>query len=390
MKEDKPMKLKIISSIIALTFSSAISASEIPASNTANSDLLNVHNRCIVQFNDAVDSFEVKGLAHGLAKKANASIKHTYQHSIKGFTINVPCMAAAKAFDQNAAIKSLSADGIVSISKGKPIKKAPAQEMSYGTARVGGPGNGTGYTAWVIDTGVDLEHPDLNVDSKRGFTVFSRRGSPSMNDENGHGTHVAGTIGALDNNIGSLGVAPNTTIVPIRVLDHNGSGSYSGVIAGIDYVAANADASDCVNMSLGGGVSDAIDDAVTGAAESSGAFFVLAAGNEGDDANNHSPSRAGGNYADDNIWTISAIDSGDTMPSWSNYGSAVAFAAPGVNIFSLWKNGGVKTISGTSMAAPHACAVIMLNGGIPNSDGDATSAPDSNDPNNSVAPIIHL
>ena len=88
------MKLKIISSMIALTFSGAISANEVPASNTANSELLNVHNRCIVQFNDAVDSSEVRGLAHGLANKANASIKHIYQHSIKGFTINAPCMAA--------------------------------------------------------------------------------------------------------------------------------------------------------------------------------------------------------------------------------------------------------------------------------------------------------
>jgi len=379
------MKLKIIPSLIAVALSSAISANEVPASNTANSELLNVHNRCIVRFDDALDSSEVKGLAHGLANKANASIKHIYQHSIKGFTLNAPCTAATKAFANHASLKSLSADGVISINKSrKPVKEEPApsetQEISYGTTRVGGTIDGTGYTAWIIDTGVDLTHSDLNVDSSRGFTVFSRRGRPSMNDENGHGTHVAGTIGALDNTLGSLGVAPNSTIVPVRVLDRNGSGSYSGVIAGIDHVAAFANSGDCVNMSLGGGVSKEIDDAVIAAA-AKGAFFVLAAGNDGDDAKNHSPARAEGL----NVWTISAVDINDKMPLWSNHGSHVDYAAPGVSIFSLWKNGGTNTISGTSMAAPHACAVIMMTHGYPSTDSSAINDPDGN-----ADPIIHL
>lgn len=126
-------------------------------------------------------------------------------------------------------------------------------------------------------------------------------------------------------------------------------------------------------MSLGGGVSEVLDKAVTDAASKSGAFFVLAAGNEGDNANNHSPARADGAY----VWTISAVDSNDNMPSWSNYGNPpVDFAAPGVSIFSLWKDGGTRTISGTSMAAPHACAVIMLAGGSPGSDGVVNRDPD--------------
>jgi len=391
------MKLKIIPSLMVATLSGTISANEVPASYTANSETLNVHNRCIVRFNDALDSSEVKGLAHGLATKANASIKHIYKHSIKGFTINTPCSAAAKAFGKNASVSSFSADGVVSINKGKPIKEDPTnteeppQAVSYGTIRVGSAEvinnsvnsteDGTGYTAWVIDTGVDLTHPDLNIDTSRGFTVFSRRGRPSLNDENGHGSHVAGTIGAINNTIGSLGVAPNTTIIPVRVLDRNGSGSYSGVLAGIDHVAYHASKGDCVNMSLGGGISSTLDDAVTGAALSSGAFFALAAGNEGDDANNHSPARAEGV----NVWTISAIDNNDNMPSWSNYGSHVDYAAPGVSIFSLWKNGGSKTISGTSMATPHACAVLMLTNGSPSTNGTA-----NNDPDNTSDPIIHL
>lgn len=134
-------------------------------------------------------------------------------------------------------------------------------------------------------------------------------------------------------------------------------------------------------MSLGGGVSQELDDAVVAASNSSGAFFVLAAGNDGDDANNHSPARANGN----NIWTISATDANDVMASWSNYGSAVDYAAPGVSIFSLWKDGGTNTISGTSMASPHACTVIMMTNGNPSTDGTA-----SNDPDGNPDPIIHL
>jgi len=203
-----------------------------------------------------------------------------------------------------------------------------------------------------------------------------------MEDQNGHGSHVAGTIGALDNSTGALGVAPNTTVIPVRVLDRRGSGTTSGVIAGVDFVGANASSGDCANMSLGGSVSQVLDDAVVAAAQSSGAYFVLAAGNDGDNANNHSPARANGNR----VFTISATDSNDNMPSWSNYGNPpVDYAAPGVSIFSLWKNGGTNTISGTSMAAPHACAVIMMSNGNPSSDGSA-----GNDPDGNADPIIHL
>ncbi len=337
-----------------------------------NDDLANVHNRCIVEFNN--DVTDVRGKANALAHRANSSLKHVYANSIKGMAINMPCSAAERAFGGDAAIKSMTPDSVVSISKGKPGGGggSAGQQVSYGTYRVGGPLDGTGYTAWVIDSGVDLDHPDLNVDASRGFTSISNGG---MDDQNGHGTHVAGTIGAIDNSIGSLGVAPNTTIVPVRVLDRRGSGSTSGVIAGIDHVAANASPGDCANMSLGGGVSSALDNAVIAAAQSSGAYFVLAAGNDGDHANNHSPARANGNR----VFTISAVDSNDNMPSWSNYGNPpVDYAAPGVSIFSLWKSGGTNTISGTSMASPHACAVIMLNNGNPGTDGTAGNDPDGN------------
>jgi len=382
---------KIMISVVAsFTLCGTLYAGETAPANTSDADLLNVHNRCIVSLKDDIDASQVRGIAKAMALKGNSTIQYIYKNSIRGFTINMPCQAASVAFGDNRDIDSMTPDSIITISKGKPVRNVtpPAtQEVSYGTLRVGGGDavDRSDHQAWVIDTGIDLTHSDLNVDEDQGFSVFRRGKKVIMDDGNGHGTHVAGIIGAIDNEQGSLGVAPNTTVIPVRVLNNQGSGTTSGVIAGIDFVAANASPGDCVNMSLGGGISTILDDAVINASNSSEAYFVLAAGNEGDNIENHSPAGADGVY----IWTISAIDINDTMPSWSNVGNnvgnSVDYAAPGVGIFSLWKDGGTRTISGTSMAAPHACAVIMMTGGFPSSDGNA-----SDDRDEVPDPIIHF
>ncbi|MBT8295515.1 MAG: S8 family peptidase, partial [Gramella sp.] len=259
--------------------------------------------------------------------------------------------------------------------KGKPSGGgSSAQETPYGISRVNG---GEAYTgsnvAWVVDTGIDLDHEDLNVDASRGFNAFtSGKDGRSLDDGNGHGTHVAGTIAALDNNVGVIGVAAGATVVPVKVLDSRGSGSYSGVVAGVDYIGANGSNGDVANMSLGGPVSEALDDAVK-AASASGVKFVLAAGNESDDANNHSPARVNGA----NIYTISAVDINDNFASFSNFGNPpVDYAAPGVAIKSTWKGGGYNTISGTSMASPHAAGVLLL--GNASTSGTANGDPDGN------------
>ncbi|MDH3322418.1 MAG: S8 family serine peptidase, partial [Flavobacteriaceae bacterium] len=239
----------------------------------------------------------------------------------------------------------------------------------WGITRVGGGSYNGSATAWIIDSGIDLDHPDLNVDVARSASFLSRG---DADDQNGHGTHVAGTVAAIDNAIGVVGVAPGATVVAVRVLDRRGSGSTSGVIAGVDYVAANAQNGDVANMSLGGGVSTTLDNAVIAAA-ASGVKFALAAGNESDDANNHSPARA--NHA--NIYTVSAMDSNDNFASFSNYGNPpIEFCAPGVSIASLWKSGGYNTISGTSMAAPHVCGLLLL--GNVAKDGTVNNDPDGN------------
>ncbi|MCL1123000.1 S8 family serine peptidase [Shewanella surugensis] len=361
---------------------------------SSSSELHNVHLQCIVRFHDNLPSSEITGRANNLLAKANkgsttqVKLKHVYQHSIKGFTISMPCAAAQRAFGDDTEIDSFTPDSIITINRGKPIKPGKGdsantvlQSTPWGVTRVGGSHSAVGMRAWVIDTGIDLSNQDLHIDSSVGFSAFTKGKNAGMNDGHGHGTHVAGTIAAIDNDIDVVGVAAGATVVPIKVLDSRGSGSTSGVIAGIDHVAAHASAGDCANMSLGGGISPSLDAAVL-AASHKGIFFVLAAGNDSDDANNHSPARVEGS----NIFTISAIDITDTMPSWSNWGNPpVDFSAPGVNVLSLKRGGGTSTMSGTSMAAPAACGVILYTGGSPTSDGTA-----KNDPDNNPDLIIHF
>ncbi|MGI3081210.1 S8 family peptidase, partial [Vibrio alginolyticus] len=206
--------------------------------------------------------------------------------------------------------------------------------------------DGTGVTAYVIDTGVNNAHVEFGGRSVSGYDFVDNDADAS--DCNGHGTHVAGTIG------GSLyGVAKNVNLVGVRVLSCTGSGSTSGVIAGVDWVAANASGPSVANMSLGGGQSVALDSAVQSAVQS-GVSFMLAAGNSNADACNYSPARVASGV------TVGSTTSTDARSSFSNWGSCVDVFAPGSQIKSAWYDGGYKTISGTSMATPHVAGVAAL------------------------------
>ncbi len=314
-------------------------------------------------------------------------ILRKYDNALAGFTATLDPDELVK-IQNDPYVKYVEQDRIVRFAppcgtpKGGPCDDPgdgggggdPTQDTPYGVTRVNG---GVTYTgngvAWVLDSGIDLDHPDLNVDASRGFNAFtSGKDGKSLDDGDGHGTHVAGTIAAIDNNFGVIGVAAGATVIPVKVLDSRGSGSYSGVIAGVDHVAANGSNGDVANMSLGGPPSPALDQAIVNAA-SNGIKFTLAAGNESTDANNSSPARVNGS----NIYTISSIDSNDNWSYFSNYGNPpVDYAAPGSGIKSTWKNGGYNTISGTSMAAPHAAGVLLL--GNPSSSGTANGDPDGN------------
>ncbi|PCI06435.1 MAG: peptidase S8 [Flavobacteriaceae bacterium] len=306
-------------------------------------------------------------------------IGHTYARTFNGFSALLND-AQLNVLLKDKRIKYIEQDYTFLLSpietyKGKPERKpgnggggTVAQTTPWGISRVGGVSNYTGDAkAWIIDSGIDLDHPDLNVDIANSRS-FLRRGD--ADDQNGHGTHVAGTVAAKNNSTGVIGVAPGAAVVAIRVLDRRGSGSNSGVIAGVDYVTANASNGDVANMSLGGGISTALDNAVIALA-ASGVKVALAAGNESDHANSHSPARA--NHT--NIYTVSAMDSDDNYSWFSNYGNPpIDYCAPGSAVRSTWKSGGYNTISGTSMAAPHVCGLLLL--GNISTDGTVNNDPD--------------
>lgn len=316
---------------------------------------------------------EVKAFANSMFQTKSSSefeVGQAFASVLKGFSVKTTKDFVA-ALESDSRVKYVEQDKIIALKKPSPDPTPTGESIPWGITRVGY-GSGVGKTAWIIDSGIDLNHPDLNVDvaRSRDFTG-SRLGAE---DENGHGTHCAGTVGAIDNEIGVIGVAAGANLVAVRVLDRRGSGSTSGVIAGVDYVASAASPGDAANMSLGGGVSVALDDAVY-AASQNGIFFALAAGNESDDANNHSPARVNG----PNIWTISAMDINDNFAYFSNYGNPpVDFCEPGVNIYSTWKGDSYNTISGTSMAAPHMCGILLMTNGNPKTNGFVNNDPDGN------------
>jgi subtilisin family serine protease len=203
---------------------------------------------------------------------------------------------------------------------------------------------GAGANAYIIDTGIQTSHPDFGG---RANVVFDALGGNGQ-DCHGHGTHVAGTVGGA-----TFGVAKGVSLHAVRVLDCNGSGTNAGVIAGMDFVANNHGPRAVANMSLGGGRSTAVNNAVT-RMTNAGVFLAVAAGNENQNACNTSPASAPSAY------TTAASDINDRRASFSNFGSCVDGYAPGVSITSAWLNGGTNTISGTSMATPHVAGVGAL------------------------------
>lgn len=203
---------------------------------------------------------------------------------------------------------------------------------------------GSGVTAYVVDTGIDTDHQDFEG---RAANVYDATGG-SGEDCNGHGTHIAGIIGGEE-----YGVAGDVQLRGVRVLDCEGAGTTSDVIAGLDWIAANADRPAVANMSFGGNYSQALNEAATSLADS-GVYVTVAAGNSASDACEQSPASA------DRVLTVAASDRQDRVASFGNGGPCVEMYAPGVDVRSTWLDGQVATLSGTSMAAPHAAGVATL------------------------------
>lgn len=276
-----------------------------------------------------------------------------------------PRMAAALAreqavarVDDDVAVEALEQDktGADFSALGKSTKSSllqPAEVIPWGIKRVKADTAwaktvGAGIKVGIIDTGISNTHPDLSANIKGGVnTIISRNG---WNDDNGHGTHVAGTVAAIKNTIGVVGVGPQINLYAIKVLDRNGSGYLSDVIEGLDWAIQNK--MQVVNMSLGANVDvQSFHDAVR-RANAAGVVQVAAAGNSG--------GAVGYPAAYPEVIAVSATDSADTIANWSSRGPQIALAAPGVAIYSTYKGAAYATLSGTSMASPHVAGTAAL------------------------------
>ena len=282
--------------------------------------------------------------------------KYKFDHAFNGFAESLSSDEACD-LKNNPKIQDIELDGIITADTAVSQSPTPSWGLdridqkslplnsSYGYDDAN---RGTGVTAYVIDTGILTTHSDFGGRAVTGYDAITP--TAPKPDCNGHGTHVAGTIGGT-----TYGVAKNVSLVAVRVLDCTGSGTTSGVIAGINWVIGNhlPGVKAVANKSLGGGASTALDTAIKNLV-ADGVTTVVAAGNSSRNASNYSPSRVA------QAITVGASDSTDNLASYSNYGSVVDVIAPGTNITSDWFNGGTNTISGTSMATPHVTGVMAL------------------------------
>ena len=291
-------------------------------------------------------------------RRYGAQVSFTYGAALKGYAARLSAAGYAEVV-RDPRVAYVERDGVASIN-------VTQEQATWGLdridARSGTDGRftykstGAGVTAYIVDTGIDLGHAEFTGRVATGFDAVVDGGT--ADDCNGHGTHVAGTVGGT-----TYGAAKGVSLVSVRVLDCGGSGSWSGVIAGVDWVTRHHTAGTpaVANMSLGGGASAAVDDAVRRSI-ADGVSYAVAAGNGNragvaQDACKSSPARVA------EAMTVSATDKTDKKTSWANYGSCVDWFAPGAGITSAWIGSGsteTSTISGTSMATPHTAGVAAL------------------------------
>jgi subtilisin family serine protease len=340
----------IVLAVAALTTSTALHAQRVDAGTVPVQERNSViAGRYIVLLRPDVPDAAAEALA--LASQVGGAVQHVYSHALKGFSATLPDGAASQLRNR---------PGVVLVEQDRVISLDTTQNgATWGLDRIDQESlplsstyeyvaTGAGVRAFVIDTGIRATHTDFGGRVQPGYTAISD--GNGTNDCNGHGTHVAGTIGGL-----TWGVAKAVQLVPVRVLNCQGSGTTSGVIAGVDWVAAQTERPAVANMSLGGGASSSLDAAVAGAV-GKGVTMVVAAGNSNANACNYSPAR------EQSAVTVGATTSSDARASYSNYGSCVDLFAPGSSIRSAWSTSdtATNTLSGTSMASPHVAGVTAL------------------------------
>jgi subtilisin family serine protease len=313
-----------------------------------------IENQYIVVLDDAVvgekgDYSIAPYIAAEMAANYKGKIKHVYKYALNGFAVEMS-EAEAEALSLDFRVKFVEEDGVVTAD-------ATQTNPPWGLDRIdqrNRPLNGTyvynwtgsGVRVYIIDTGIRTSHTQFGGRASNVFDAFGGNGA----DCNGHGTHVAGTVGGS-----TYGVAKSALLRGVRVLNCSGSGSNSGVIAGVDWVRQNHIAPAVANMSLGGGISTALDTAVNNL-HNANVTIAVAAGNSNTNACNSSPARAA------NAITVGSTTSTDARSSFSNFGTCLDIFAPGSSILSAWftSNTATATLSGTSMASPHVAGVAAL------------------------------
>ncbi|KAF4120877.1 Serine protease, subtilisin family [Geosmithia morbida] len=304
-----------------------------------------IDGKYIVKFKDDIIKTAVTSAISSISAKAD----YTYSEAFNGFAGSLT-PEEVETLQNDPTVEYLEQDAVISIS-------ATQSNAPWGLARISSsePGGttytydanpGAGTCAYIVDTGIDTTHSEFG-----GRASFAANFVDSNDgDGEGHGTHVAGTVGGI-----TYGVAKETTLYAVKVLGDDGSGSTSGVVAGMQFVVTDAPSRSCpsgvvVNMSLGGGYSSSINSAAAAIVDA-GIFLAVAAGNDGADAESSSPASA------PSACTVGATDSSDVLAYFSNYGSVVDVLAPGVDILSSIPGGGSETLSGTSMASPHVAGL---------------------------------
>jgi subtilisin family serine protease len=312
-----------------------------------------IANQYIVVLKDEVDDVDSEAIRLARDFGADRSHGHTYHSALKGFSVRMSEQQAARlANDPRVAF--VEEDGVVSLGTTQTGATWGLDRIDQRDLPLNGTYNydatGSGVRAYIIDTGIRATHTQIAGRVISGFTAIND--GLGTSDGNGHGTHVSGTVGGS-----TYGVAKNVTLVAVRVLDSSGNGTNSGVIAGVDFVTSNHQAGQpaVANMSLGGGISSALDTAVNNSIND-GVTYAVAGGNETQDACNVSPARVA------NAITVGSTTTSDARSSFSNFGPCLDLFAPGSSITSSWNTSdtATNTISGTSMATPHVAGVAAL------------------------------
>jgi len=332
-----------------------------PAISNASSAVPAAAGRYIVGFAPGVSSAQMDSVTGGLAQRPN----HSYHTSFDGFAGPLTG-AERRALAADPRVAFIEADFQVSVDAKPPWAGGggagnPAQETPWGVDRIDADLNtgngGAGVRVAVIDTGIDLNHPDLD-NVEHGYNAINPK--KRADDDHGHGTHVAGIIAAADNLIGVVGVAPQATVVAVKVADSNGLAWVSDMVAGFDWVTAqNNDADDSndirvANLSMSVSAPNIPLRNATYSLWESGCTLVTSAGNSSADVDGYVPNRL------DWVICVTALNANDNFAGFSNFGAKVDVIAPGVSIPSLWKDAGYRTLSGTSMSSPHVAGAAAL------------------------------